>query len=138
MLFGRNKEEKKICPAILFNALWQKQWRIEDLSCHLLSMLFVRSNEEKKTCPAFFFNALWQMQRSKEDLSCNPLQCSLAEAKKTVLPTSSMLFGRSKEDCPANLFNALWQKQRSAPAERPCVFHVRASTVTLRCLIEKV
>jgi hypothetical protein len=40
MLFGRNKEEKKICPAIIFNALG-------------------RSNEEKKTCPTIIFDALW-------------------------------------------------------------------------------
>jgi hypothetical protein len=75
MLCGLNKEERKTCPAILFNALFQKQRSKEDLSCHPLqcsfaeakkkirpvlqssSMLFGRSKED---CPANLVNDLWQ------------------------------------------------------------------------------
>jgi hypothetical protein len=80
MLFGRSNEEKKNCPAIFFNALWQKQRRKGDRFCNSLQcslaeamkkrrpvlqsflMLFGRSNEEKNACPAILFNALWQKQ----------------------------------------------------------------------------
>jgi hypothetical protein len=95
--FGRSKEAKKTCPAIIFNSLWQKHRSKEDLSFNSLQYSLAETKKKRRS--------VLQL-------------CSLAEAmkkKRPVLPSSSMLFGRSKEEkktCPAIFFNALWQNQR--------------------------